>query len=115
MVIESIVDSARPGLDAVSWRSHDVDCSRDRHRFVGQHYAFSIEALDLQLIRRGRPLWHLIVVTERWQETGKTNSDLRTSKWLKLLAGKGADVVDWIRQCRPPFEPPKDSGGVEHE
>jgi hypothetical protein len=109
LVIESIVDSDRPSLEAVSWRSHDVDCRRDRHRFVGQSYAFYIEILEMCFTRKSHMLWHLIVVTERWQRPGLSGSDLRTSKWLKQLAGKNSDVVDWIRDCRPLFATSKDS------
>lgn len=108
LVIESIVDADRPSLEAVSWRSHDVDCRRDRHRFVGQSYAFSIEALEMRLTRKSLILWHLIVVTERWQRPGPEGIDLRTSKWLKQFTGKSSDVVDWIRDCKPLFAMPKD-------
>ncbi len=83
------------------WTVGDAECRRERHRFAGQVYAFSIEVLDMRCSHKGRCHWHLLVVTELWQEAGRGGLDLRTSKWLKLLAGKPADIADWIRQRRP--------------
>ena len=113
--IETIVDSVRPSLETISWRAHDVDCHRDRHRFVGQSYAFSIDVLEMRFTRKGRVLWHLIVVTERWQGSARTSLDLRTSKWLKLLVGKNSDVIDWIRTCRPLWVKPEDIHNDEQQ
>lgn len=101
MEIEAIAAARRPSLDTPAWTIEDAECRLDRHRFAGLSYAFSIDVLDLRCVRRSRLIWHLMVVTELWHEEGADRRDLRSSKWLKLLAGKTPDVIAWIRMHRP--------------
>jgi hypothetical protein len=111
--IGGIVRSAQPHLDANSWMAGGAQVRRERHRYAGQAHSFSIETTDIRLESRGRCLWHLLVVTEQWHESGQGGADIRTSNWLKLLKGTNADVIRWIRECRPlwaaPRSPPADT------
>jgi hypothetical protein len=38
-------------------------------------------------------------VRELWQ-AADTNSEIRNTKWLKLLTGAASDVKAWMRHCR---------------
>ena len=101
--IRSIVLAEQQHLDATSWLAAGAAVRRERHRYSGQPYAFSIEVLDIRFERRGRCDWHVLLVTEQWQQAGHGGEDLRFSSWLKLLQGTNGDIVSWIRTHRPLF------------
>jgi hypothetical protein len=99
--IESIViDSARAGREPPHWQAKGAECSRERHRYSGSSYAFTIDVLHVRYARAGRTAWSLVVVTELWRSAGETDVDMRGAKWMKLISGKSADVTAWIRTCR---------------
>lgn len=97
--IEFVIDAPSPGSEKTSWLSHGVECSRDRHRFSGQAYSFSIEVLHLRLAGNSRSGWHVVIVSELWRFEG-AKAEPRGTKSLRVLRGKGADVVAWMRRCR---------------
>jgi hypothetical protein len=97
--IEFVVDAPSLGSEKNSWQSHGVECSRDRHRFSGQTYSFSLEVLHLRLIGTARSRWHVVIVSELWRFEG-AKAESRGTKSLKVIQGKGADVVAWMRRCR---------------
>jgi hypothetical protein len=97
--IEFVIDVPGSGHDTASWHAHGVECSRDRHRFSGQAYAFTIEVLQLKLVRSGRTSWHVMIVTE-WWHSGDPSKSIRNTKWLKVIEGKASDVAAWMRRCR---------------
>jgi hypothetical protein len=97
--IEFVIDAPSLGDSRHSWTVHGVDCTREWHRFSGQYYEFNIEVLDLRLSKGGRYTWRVLIVTELWQTTG-VKSEIRNTKWLKVLAGKASDVTAWMRRCR---------------
>jgi len=97
--IEFVIDVPGPGQDQASWQAQGVECSRDRHRFSGQAYAFAIEVLQLKLVRSGRISWHVMIVTEWWRSSDSAK-DVRNTKWLKVIEGKPSDVTAWMRRCR---------------
>ncbi len=101
--IEFVIDAPKFGEVRHSWGAHGVTCTRERHRFSGRTYSFTIEVLDLQLIAGGRPLWHAIIVSERWH-AGDADGVIRTAKWLKVLNGKTSDVAAWVRRTRAAAE-----------
>ena len=106
--ITSIVRSAQPHLDANSWVAGGAAIRRERHRYSGQTYGFLIEMTDISYPARGQCKWHLIVVSEQWQEPGHGGMELRNSNWLKLMKGSNSDVKHWIREHRPLWsEPPE--------
>ena len=84
---------------------------RERHRFSGQTYGFLSEVTDITFAPRGQCKWHLMVVSEQWHEPGQGGIDIRTSNWLKLLKGSNADVIGWIRACRPLWSKPAGEEG----
>lgn len=97
--IEYVIDAPSPGSDVTAWLAHGVKCSRDRHRFSGQTYSFSFEVLDLRLESPARLQWHVVIVSEVWKfHDARTES--RGSKSLRVLQGKPADVLSWMRRCR---------------
>jgi hypothetical protein len=97
--IEFVIDAPSPGDAKSCWNAHGVECTRDRHRFSGQAYAFMIEVVQLRLIKSGRTSWHAMIVTE-WWHSANSEVDIRNTKWLKVLTGKASDVTAWMRRCR---------------
>ena len=98
--VELILYSGRPHYEARNWTAAGVECRRDRHRYTGQGYAFSVEVLQLRPTAGGRPTWELMIVSERWA-TGMPETVIRGQKWMKLVSGKPEDVRSWIRRHRP--------------
>jgi hypothetical protein len=97
--ILQVLRDASPGHEARSWRVGDVACSRERHRHSGQHYMFGIEVLQAHFVRQGGPSWRLAIVSERWW-AGDADVLIRDTTWLKLIAGKAADVAGWLKQAQ---------------
>ncbi|MFD2181682.1 hypothetical protein [Rhodoplanes azumiensis] len=96
--IEFVIEAAAIGDTRRSWTVEGVDCTRDRHRFSGPAYSFTIEALNLRLVKSGRMAWHVLIVTEWWRS--ETDESLRSTKWLKVVSGKPAEVTAWMRRQR---------------
>jgi hypothetical protein len=97
--IEYIVDAPSPAIERRSWHVQDVECLRDRHRFSGQSYIFTIDVLQVRFVRSGRTIWRLVLVTEGWR-LAEGDRVLRQHKWLKVVNGKAANVMDWVQRCR---------------
>jgi hypothetical protein len=97
--IEYIVDAPSPAIERHSWQVQGVECLRDRHRFSGQSYVFTIDVLQVRFARSARTIWRLIVVTEGWR-VADGDLVLRQNKWLKLINGKASDVMGWVQRCR---------------
>jgi len=98
--VEQILHSGCPHYEARSWTAAGAECRRDRHRYIGQGYAFSAEILQLRLATRGYSGWEIMIVTERWS-TGMPETVVRNQKWMKIVSGRAADVRTWIRRHRP--------------
>ncbi len=110
--IVSVLD--RPGRDRHHWQAKGVDCTRESHRYSGGTYAFTIDVLQLKLIRAGRTVWHAILVTELWRGAGEADVDMRATRWLKLLRGKKSDVTAWVRAHRDARGAPDTNADMEN-
>jgi hypothetical protein len=55
--IEFVIDAPSLGDPKRSWTPHGVECIRDRHRFSGQWYDFTIEVVQLRIVKSGRISW----------------------------------------------------------
>ncbi|WP_184514090.1 hypothetical protein [Tardiphaga robiniae] len=97
--IEYVIEPPSLGSDVTAWLAHGVSCSRDRHRFCGQAYSFSLEILELRCAAQPRQRWHVVIVSERWQFRD-AKAEPRGSKSLRVIQGKAADVLSWMRRCR---------------
>jgi hypothetical protein len=97
--IEYIIDAPSAAIGRHSWQAQGVECSRERHRYSGQNYVFTIDVLQVRFVRAGRIIWQLILVTEGWR-AADGDMVLRQAKWLKLIDGKASDVTSWIQRCR---------------
>ena len=97
--IEFVIDAPSLGDPKRSWTAHGVECTRDRHRFSGQLYDFTIEVVQLRMVKSGRTSWHVMIVTEWWR-SGDSDKDIRNTKWLKVLSGKPSEVTAWMRRFR---------------
>jgi|GraSoiStandDraft_5_1057265.scaffolds.fasta_scaffold615074_2 hypothetical protein len=97
--ILQVLRDGSPGHEARSWRVGPVACSRDRHRHAGASYTFGIEVLQAHIAERGHPPWRLAIVSERWW-AGDSDVLIRDTTWLKLIAGKAADVVAWLKAAQ---------------
>jgi hypothetical protein len=98
--VELILYSGNPHYEARTWTVAGVQCRRDRHRYTGQGYAFSIEILQLHFSERGRSAWEAMIVAERWA-TGMPETVVRNNKWMKLNSGRASELRSWIREHRP--------------
>jgi hypothetical protein len=97
--IEFVIEAPSVGDTRRAWTAHGVQCTRDRHRFSGQEYDFTIEVVQLRLMKSGRTSWHVVIVTEWWR-AAHSDSDIRCTKWLKVLTGRASDVTAWMRRGR---------------
>jgi hypothetical protein len=97
--IEYVVEPPGAGSDVAAWMSHGVKCSIDRHRYMGQAYSFTFEIMDLRLDGAAKHRWHVVIVSELWRFRD-AKADSRGSKTLRVLQGKPADVLGWMRRCR---------------
>lgn len=97
--IEFVIDAPSPGSEQTSWIAHGVECARDRHRFSGQTYSFSFEITHLRFNASPRRHWHLVIVSELWR-FNESKTDARGTKSLKIIKGKAADILDWMRRYR---------------
>jgi hypothetical protein len=97
--IEYVVEPPGAGSEVTAWISHGVKCSIDRHRYTGQAYAFTFEVMDLRLDGPAKQRWHVVIVSELWRFRD-ARAESRGSKTLRLLQGKPADVLSWMRRCR---------------
>jgi hypothetical protein len=97
--IEYVIDAPGPGGDQAAWIAHGVECARDRHRFTGQSYSFSFEVLSLRFNGSPRNRWHAVIISELWR-FADASTEARSTKSLKVLKGKSADVLIWMRRHR---------------
>jgi hypothetical protein len=98
--IERILYAKNPHYEARSWTAEGVECRRDRHRYNGQLYAFTLEILQLRFAQPSRSPWEVFIVNERWM-AGIPETLIRGRKWLKLVSGRPSDVRDWVLRYRP--------------
>jgi len=99
--VELILFGNDPHYEASSWVAAGITCRRDRHRYTGETYAFSLEILHLRSAVRGSSSWTAMIVTERWS-AGVADTVVRSQKWMKLISGKPADLRAWINHHRAP-------------
>ena len=97
--IEFVIDPPVLSERRHSWTAWGVNCTRDLHRYSGQAYEFNIEVVDLRHSKAGGIAWRALIVTEWWKVDGE-RSEMRNSKWLKVLDGKSSDIKAWMRRCR---------------
>jgi hypothetical protein len=97
--IEYVIEPPSLGSDVTSWFSNGVKCSRDRHRFSGQTYSFTFEILDLRLEGPSRLRWRVVIINEMFRFID-AKAESRGTKSLRVLQGKPADVLAWMRRCR---------------
>ena len=96
--LELLVDASPSRTDRREWKARGLECRRERHSHSAPSYSFDLDVLNLRAnsIEDGR--WELFIVTEVWRSAG--GASLHSPKWLKLVAGKPADVLRWIRKHR---------------
>lgn len=97
--IEFVIDAPKFGELRHSWNALGVECTRDRHRFSGPTYSFTVEIVDLRHVARGGASWHVVIVNESWR-AGDADVNIRNTKWMKVLSGRASDVTGWMRLCR---------------
>jgi hypothetical protein len=95
--IEFVIDAPALSDRRHIWTMCGVDCTRYRHRYSGPTYEFNVDVIDLH--HAGHSPWRALIVTERWGADGE-HTEIRNSKWLKVLGGKSSDIKAWMRKCR---------------
>jgi len=96
----SVYAASNPGLAKDSWEVDGVDWSRERHGYWGTETSFQFEIH--RLVRRSGPktLWSLLVVIERWWGPDRSR-EIRGTEWCKVLAGRSADILAWLKRQVP--------------
>jgi hypothetical protein len=96
--LELLVDASPARIDRREWKARGLDCRRERHSHSAPSYSFDLDVLIVRANSSEDGRWELFIVTEFWRSGGGTN--LHSPKWLKLVAGKPAEVLRWIRKHR---------------
>ena len=96
--IEFVITAPPMGDPRQTWTACGAECARSRHRYSGPGYEFLIEVIDIRRLRSERILWHVMIVSESWKAL--TSGEIRSTKWLKVLEGKGSDIKSWMREHR---------------
>lgn len=94
---QSVYYAASPGPDRDRWQVDGVDWRRDRHLYWSDGYAFQVEAHRLECRERGKILWSLMVVVERWWGEDRSQT-IREARWSRLTAGRADQVLRWFRK-----------------
>jgi hypothetical protein len=94
-----VIDGPSIGSDIIKWNVFEVDCSINRHRFTGDSYSFAFEVLHVSHRSRTKLTWQIAIISESWQFK-KVRGMPRTTKSLKLIAGRSSDVLGWLRRSR---------------
>jgi hypothetical protein len=95
--IEAILNSSLPAVGQRKWKAKDAECRLDRHVFLGEHYSIHTNVLNVRHISYRTP-WRILIVSDFWEDSdGQT---IHSTKWLKLLEGKSADLLKWIKEHR---------------
>jgi hypothetical protein len=93
--LEFVIDGPTFGSDETRWTAFGADCSRNRHRFLGDTYSFAFDVVHIRKMS-GKKGWHIVIVSELW-EFKKIKGRPRGTKSLKLIKGKSAEVIGWLR------------------
>lgn len=97
--IEFVIDAPSAGNDHASWSAYGVECSRDRHRFSSPVYAFTLELVHLRFAGPSRTRWYAVITTEQWRFS-ESNIEARTTKSLRVVHGRQADIRSWVTRAR---------------
>lgn len=97
--IEFVIDAPSPATDQTTWTVHGVQCSRERHRYNGLSYSFSLEILQLRSDTPSQPRWHIVIISELWKFYDAKVEPHKTQH-LKVISGKAPDVLAWMRHHR---------------
>jgi hypothetical protein len=97
--IEYVIDGPSIGSDVIKWNVFGVDCSINRHRFTGDSYSFAFDVLHVSHGSRTKLTWQIAIISESWQFRSVSGMP-RTTKSLKLIAGRSSDVLSWLRRSR---------------
>ena len=93
--LERLIDDSIGRIGRHEWSFRGVDCRRERHSHSAPAYSFDLDILNVRAKggRDGR--WELFIISEFWRSADGTS--MHSPKWLKLVAGKPADVLHWIK------------------
>ncbi|MGP9810353.1 hypothetical protein ACTZWT_02440 [Rhodopseudomonas sp. NSM] len=97
--IEFVIDAPSPATDQTMWTVQGVQCSRERHRYNGLSYSFSVEILQLRSDAPGQPRWHIVIISELWKFYD-AKAEPHKTQHLKVISGKAPDVLAWMRHQR---------------
>jgi hypothetical protein len=96
--IQRLVEDSIGRIGRHEWTIRGIDCRRERHSHSAPGYRFDLDILNVQARRGASGPWELFIVTEFWRSAdGKI---MHNPKWLKLVAGKPTDALNWIKQHR---------------
>ena len=94
--IETLVGNHRATPEPLQWTVAEVECQRERHRYSNPKYAWTIDVLTIRRRRSGHS-FELMLTAEFWRAGAV---DLKSTKWLKILSGRPAEVTAWLAIAR---------------
>ena len=92
--LELLVDDSIGHTGRHEWSARGLDCRRERHSYSASAYSFDLDILNLRAKGGTDGRWELFIITEFWRSAD--GSIMHSPKWLKLVAGKPPDVLQWI-------------------
>ena len=110
--LERLVDDSIGRVVRHEWSLRGVDCRRERHGHSAPGYSFDLDILNVRAKggRDGR--WELFIISEFWRSAD--GASMHSPKWLKLVAGKPADVLQWIKINRnAPLDESERAAGMQ--
>lgn len=93
--LERLVDDSIGRVGRHEWSFRGVDCRRERHSHSAPAYSFDLDILNVRAKGGQDGRWELFIISEFWRSADGTS--MHSPKWLKLVAGKPADVLHWIK------------------
>ena len=96
--IEAIVNNPGPVVGQRVWKARGAACLLERHVYLGEHYSFHTNVLQITSEISGQTSWRVLLISEFWE--GKLGETIHSTKWLKLMEGKSTDLLKWIKENR---------------
>jgi hypothetical protein len=96
--IELLIDDSLSHIGHHEWSVRGVDCRRERHSYSAPAYSFDLDILNVRAKGGADSRWELFIISEFWLSADRVS--IHSPKWLKLIAGKPADVLRWIKSHR---------------
>jgi len=90
--IEAIVNNPGPVLGQRVWKARGAACLLERHVYLGEHYSFHTNVLQITSEISGQASWRVLLISEFWE--GKLGETISFNKVAKIDGGKIYRLVE---------------------